>query len=54
LELFSGNGTLNMTEVFFPQMAYSNITLWAHDGQLVLTGGKGFNLSSTWKTLPSQ
>jgi fructan beta-fructosidase len=54
LELFSGNGALNITEVFFPQSPYTSLQLWAREGQLVLNSGKGFNLSSTWVALPDK
>lgn len=48
LELFAAEDRLAMTEIYFPSEPFSQIEIWTKDGELALSGGKAFSLSSAW------
>jgi fructan beta-fructosidase len=48
IELFADDGAMCMTEIFFPSEDFSNIKLFAENGNVALRKGEWFALRSIW------
>ena len=49
MELFADDGSVVMTEIFFPTDDFSKINLFAEGGKAVLTKGTAYRLRSAWR-----
>jgi len=48
VELFTAEGKIAMTEIFFPSENFSGIRLYSKNGNVQLDSGAVYKLSSIW------
>lgn len=49
VELFADNGQINMTEIFFPNEDFTEMSLYIESGVVDFKGGQVYELKSIWK-----
>jgi len=49
VELFTANGKIAMTEIFFPAESFSGIRLYSKKGNVQLNSGTAYKLASIWQ-----
>lgn len=49
VEIFGNRGGLNFTDIYFPSSPFSQMEIWARDGDLHLSEGRVYAMNSIWE-----